>query len=88
MVEDGERATTDNQHKYPTTGSEGNVAAGIGLSAKGLINDSSVVWRWFYSQSYSSPLGPERLKNRLLLYKFTHYQSNLRQYLQEYPSFI
>lgn len=48
--EDGGRASTDNQHKYPTTGSEGNIAEGIGLSAKGLINDSSVVWRWLYSQ--------------------------------------
>lgn len=88
MGEDGGKATTDNQHKYPTTGSEGSVAAGIGLSAKGLINDSSVVWRWFYLQSYSSPLGPERLKSRLLLYTFTHYKSNWRHYLQEYPSFV
>lgn len=48
--EDGGRASTDNQHKYPTTGSEGNIGEGIGLSAKGLINDSSVVWRWLYSQ--------------------------------------
>lgn len=45
--EGGRRASTDNQHKYPTTGSKGNVAAGIGLSAEGLINDSSVDWRCF-----------------------------------------
>lgn len=29
MGEDVGRATTDNQHKYPTTGSEGNVAAAL-----------------------------------------------------------
>lgn len=39
------RATTDNQHIYPPTGYKEKVAAGFGLSAKGLINDSSVAWR-------------------------------------------
>lgn len=76
------QAATDNQHKYPFKGSEGNIAASVGLSAKGLINDISVVWRWFSPQSYSSPLGPERLKSRLLLYNFTHYKSNRKHYLQ------
>lgn len=84
-VEVEERLQTIN--KYPTSGSEGKVAAGTGLQAKGLINDSSVVWRWFYTQSYSSPLGPERLKSILLPYKFTDYKSNMR-HLEEYPSFI
>lgn len=46
-------------NKYPTKGSEGSdVAAGTGLPAKGLINDSSVVWGRFYSQLYSSSPQP------------------------------
>lgn len=41
------RVSANNQHKYPRMGSEGTAAAaGTGLSAKGLINDSSVVRRW------------------------------------------
>ena len=47
MEGDRGRRSIDNQHKYPKTGSEGNAVAGTGLSAKGLINDSFVVWRWF-----------------------------------------
>lgn len=87
MGEDVGRATTDNQHKYPTTPSEGNVAADVGLPAEGLINDSSVVWRWFYSQSSSppapspTPCSSERLKSKLLFYRFPHYKQET--YLQE-----
>lgn len=47
MEGDRGRGSIDNQHQHPTMESEGNAAAGTGLSAKGLINDSFVVWRWF-----------------------------------------
>lgn len=43
-------------------GSGGNViAAGTGVPARGLINDSSVVQGWFYLRPCSSPLSASKV---------------------------
>lgn len=70
------------------TGSEGNVAAGVGPPAKGLINDGSVVWRWFlFAVIQLSPRPPNASKvdyscmTPLII-------NQTRHHAQEYPCFI